>query len=415
MSVLEREQPSAHAKLSPSSSERWIACPGSVQAQAEAIENDPTLDESSDHSRLGTAAHALLEACMIIGCDPRDLIGAYIAGKDHPPVDEDMCDAVSIALDYIEEYVDTYGEENLIVLPESRVPIGPQIDITGDNETDEDLCSGTTDIIVAHRDMSMCMVVDYKHGSGVKVDAKENSQTMLYGAGARQTFGKFKKYRSVIVQPRAGKKRPVDEWEYTDATLRKFLVDKVRPSARAAILPNAPRVAGDHCQWCKAAPRCRTRKDKVWAIAQVEFSPIEDPDPARLSDEELLEVVENIGFLKNYIKSIEEHALRLAQANPRALPGWVLGWGKRTREWDNVDSVIEFCRERGLKPDDYAPRQLLSPAQLDKVLRARMPRKRRRKGEQPEPSPTNAFVKYSIPAPKLVRAGDAADDFEPIE
>ena len=35
---------SAHAAI-PNSSERWIACPGSVQAQAEAIENDPTLDE----------------------------------------------------------------------------------------------------------------------------------------------------------------------------------------------------------------------------------------------------------------------------------------------------------------------------------------------------------------------------------
>ena len=414
MSVLEREQPSAHAKLSPSSSDRWIACPGSVQAQAEALAADPSLDESNPQSRLGVSAHALLEACLLIGCDPRDLIGAYLAGKDHPPVDESMCDSVSVALDYIQEYVDTYGEENLIILPESRLPIGPQIGITGDNETDAELCSGTTDIVVAHRDMSMCMVVDYKNGAGV-VNAKENSQTMLYAAGARQTFGKFKKYRSVIIQPRAGKKRPVDEWEYSDATLVKFLRDKVRPSARAAVLPNAPRNAGDHCQWCKAGPRCRTRKDKVWAIAQVEFSTIEEPDPARLSEEEFAVVLDNIPFIKNYIDSVYAYALRMVQNNPRALPGWELGWTKRTREWDDIDAVIEFCKSRNLPIDAYSPRQLLSPAQLLKVLNSRKPRKRRRKGEQPEANPLDAFVKYSIPSPKLVRSGDPADDFDPLD
>ena len=88
--VLDRENPAAHAKLAPSSSERWIACPGSVQAQAEVF--DPSLGDSNPDSRLGTAAHALLEACLVTGADPKSLVGAYLAGKDHPPVDEDMCD-----------------------------------------------------------------------------------------------------------------------------------------------------------------------------------------------------------------------------------------------------------------------------------------------------------------------------------
>jgi hypothetical protein len=411
MNVLDREKPSAHAKLSPSSSERWILCPGSVQAQAEV----QSADDGNADSRLGTAAHALLETCLIVGCEPEALIGTHLAGDDHPPVDEDMCEWVRVALDYIEEYIDTYGEENLWVLPETKVPIGPQINITGDDEKDIDLCNGTSDTIIAHRDMSMCVVIDYKNGMN-KVSPKENTQCMLYAAGARQVFGKFKKYRSVIIQPRAGKRSPVEEWEFTDAMLRKFLETKVRPAARAAIQPNAPRSAGSHCQWCKASARCRTRKDKAYAVAGVEFDAMPDePDPARLTDDEFREVLEHAKFLEQFVSAVYVHAENLLARDPHALPGWKLGWSKRTREWEDEAAVIEFAKDHGLRPDEYSPRELLSPAQMSKLLRKKLKPPRRKRGEPPAPDPVDAFVRYSVPKLKLVRDTEAQEEFDPLE
>lgn len=413
--ILNRENPEAHAKLSPSSSDRWIACPGSVQAQVEVF--DPSLDDSNPDSRLGTSAHALLEACLILGMPPQEFIGAYLAGKDHPPVDEDMCDWVQIALDYVQEYIDFYGEENLIVLPETRVPIGAQIGITGSSDEeqahDNALCNGTSDVIIAHKDKSMCMSIDYKNGVN-KVSAKENPQTMLYTAGAREMLGKFKKYRSVIIQPRAGKRSPVDEWEYTDATLRKFLHGTVRPAARAALLPNAPRTAGSHCRWCRASPRCRTRKDKAMAVAGVEFSAIEEADPQLLSLEEFLEVLNHAKFLEDYIHSIRTHALKMVERDPQSLPGWKLGWSKRMREWDDEAQVLEYCTGRGLKPDEFSPRSLLTPAQMTKLFKRRFPPPRRKKGDPEHENPLDAFVRYTIPSAKLV-PDDAAGDFDEIE
>ena len=396
-----------HAKLSPSSAHRWLACPGSIQAQAEVF--DPSLDDSNKDSRLGTAAHALLEACLLTGSEPKEFIGSYLAGKDHPVVDEDMCDWVQIALDYVEEYVDTYGAENLWVLPETRVLIGPQIDITSDPAKDAELCNGTSDVIIAHRDMSMCLSIDYKNGVN-KVAAQENPQTMLYMAGAREQYGKFKKYRSVIIQPRAGKRSPVDEWEFSDATLRKFLQVTVRPSARAALLPNAPRTAGDHCRYCKASPRCRTRKDKVMAVAGVEFDAIEEADPELLSTDEFLEVLNHTKFIEDYIHSVRGHALKMVERDPRALPGWVLGWTKRMREWDDEMAVIGYCKKNKLSEDDYRPRSLLSPAQLAKLIKRRRPPPRRKRGEPEATNPLDAFVRYSIPSAKLVHADEKAEN-----
>ena len=49
---------SEHAKLSPSSSDRWLACPASIVRAPE------TEDEGSEYAQEGTAAHALAEHCL---------------------------------------------------------------------------------------------------------------------------------------------------------------------------------------------------------------------------------------------------------------------------------------------------------------------------------------------------------------
>ena len=143
---------------------------------------------------------------------------------------------------------------------------------------------------------------------------------MLYGAGARQTFGKFK----VPQRDRAAARRqeaPGRRMGIHRRHAAQFLVDKVRPSARAAIPPNAPRVAGDHCQWCKGGSRCRTRKDRCGPSRRWS-SPIEDPDPTPVGRRTPRSGREHPDSLKgNCIKSIEEHACASGAGQSRALPG----------------------------------------------------------------------------------------------
>ena len=64
---------SAHARLSPSSASRWVACPGSV-ALCEKVK----VPESSFESDEGTAAHQVFEICLRTGLDPWAFVGQKV-------------------------------------------------------------------------------------------------------------------------------------------------------------------------------------------------------------------------------------------------------------------------------------------------------------------------------------------------
>src|SRR5688572_26515529 len=93
----------AHAVLSPSASSRWIACPGSVSAQAAV---GP--DTSNEFSILGTAAHALFEISLRLDVPPIEFLGATLL-PNHPPVTEDMAEAVNVGWEYVNDYLDEHG------------------------------------------------------------------------------------------------------------------------------------------------------------------------------------------------------------------------------------------------------------------------------------------------------------------
>lgn len=381
-----------HALLSPSSSDRWIKCPGSVQAQAAISEKDT----GNEWSRLGTAAHSLLEACLMIGVQPEKFEG-HVFEESHPPVDKNMCEAVEVALDYIKSYIEEAGEENVTLMSEQRVHIGPQIGLP------EELCNGTSDILFAHHDFEMLTVADYKHGSGVKVSAKNNTQMMLYAAGARNDLGKkFKQYRVVVIQPRANKRSPIDEWVFTNAELNKFLREQVEPAAKAALLPNAPRSAGLHCKFCRAAGTCRTYRERVMVAASLDFAD-SPPDPDALSGKEMMEILENAEMIENWVHAVKSHALHLVQKDQRAIPGWRMGWTRRAKEYDDEQGVIDYAKEHNIPMSEYMPRKLLTPAKMASLFKKYKLVPRARRGEQPHPNPVEAFVRYSVPKPKLIR------------
>lgn len=341
-------------------------------------------------------AHTLLELCILFGFDPQEFSGQEVE-KGYPTVVQHHIDGVRTALEWLEEYIDTYGAKNLIVVPEHRVYIGSMIGV------DDKVCNGTADLQIVHKDKSRLVTLDYKHG--VKpVHAENNPQMMLYTAGGIKEHGKFKEYLNVIAQPRAAKKRTIDEHTYKQGTLTKFL-DKAAKSATAAMLPNAPRVAGDHCFFCRAAPNCQTYRQRAMRVAADDFGEIEDPET--IPSEKLNDILKEAQILEAWIRSVRGRALRELMAGGK-LDDFELGWGTRKRVFENAEEVVEWCKRHKLSPDEYAPRALLTPKKLETVLKQHRIYPRKKRGDKAAPeSPIAHLVTYTVPNPAVKPKGEA--------
>lgn len=245
-----------HAKLSPSSSHRWLVCPGSVAANA------TKKHEASVYALQGTTAHALLELCLLLDDDPAGYVGQVIQ-PGHMTIDEDMADGVGYALDYVKSYVANHPGTR--VLSEHTVRYGDTIGC-GDNEA-----FGTADVILDNHPVEL-VALDYKHGVGIPVSVKENPQLRMYLLGKRQERGSYRRYRKVVVQPRLPKRKPVQEHSLTDKELMAWTQKTVIPIVPVALGKNAPRVAGKHCRYCAADGNCSAQYSAVMAAAQKDFA-----------------------------------------------------------------------------------------------------------------------------------------------
>ena len=215
-----------HAKLSASSSHRWLHCPGSIKAE------EGYADSSSEHANEGSAAHWLGETCLESGQQASEFLGQTLADYQVVVTDE-MVDAVQQYLDYVR----SLGGNTLI---EQRVDFSHVVPEG----------FGTADAIVMSGDT--LHIVDLKYGKGVKVYAENNSQAMLYALGVLHDYDYLfqpEKIVLTIVQPRLDH---IDEWEVTMDQLQTF-ASFAQTAASLALQDNAPRYPSDKaCQWCKA-------------------------------------------------------------------------------------------------------------------------------------------------------------------
>ena len=146
---------SDHSPLGPSSGERWINCPGSVQATADLP------DVTSEYAAEGTFAHNISEYIRN-GDKKKDLIGlTEMIDSFEFTCDESMYDYVMEFVDYTRQH--TYETE----LIEAKVTYDAWVD-GGFGTLDSGLLADGTVVIT-----------DLKYGKGVQVFAEENTQLKL--------------------------------------------------------------------------------------------------------------------------------------------------------------------------------------------------------------------------------------------
>jgi len=332
----------AHAKLSASGAHRWMNCPASISME----EGVP--DRGSTFAAEGTAAHEVAENCLSLGLNACDMSGEEIVVEDQVfVVDDEMVEAVQLYVDYVR---DQKGD----LLVEKRVDFSPWV--PGG--------FGTADAIVL--DNNVATVIDLKYGRGVKVDAEENPQAMAYALGALYGYDFLfdcETFKLVIVQPRLDH---ISEWEISRDDLMVWAEDKLKPAADLALSDNPPFQPGDsQCRFCKAKATCRALADHAHAVVMDGFGG-SVKDPAKLSNEEVAELLPEVDLVTGWAKSLEAYALQQLETG-QDVPGYKLVAGRSTRKWRD-EAEAEAALRKKLKVGECFSKKLITPPAAEKLL-----------------------------------------------
>ena len=353
--MTKRKTKPKHARLSPSASSRWIACPPSIDAAARLPRG-----ESSSAAAEGTLAHAVLEAALMLGLDPLEI--SRYEGQDVP---EQMQHAVGHAVNYVHRWKAEHPKGEVFL--EHELNPGALLER-------EDMY-GTSDIVLVDDSSPKTLsleIVDYKHGR-FAVNANDNTQLMLYAAGALHAFFTEPKkvpVKLVIIQPRV-EDFPA-EWDTDGRHILSWITTTARQAAEASDDPNAPRKAGEHCKWCRASGHCRELTMQVFRVAALEFNteePISQDTPAtnELDIEEIAYALTYRGMIEAFLSGLLVAAQDL-MLDGHDLPGHKLVYKRNRSSYADKDKVVAWAERVGLPLERFAPRNPLSFSQMKKAF-----------------------------------------------
>ncbi len=381
-----------HAKLSPSSAHRWMACPGSV-----ALESTQP-DTSSASATEGTLAHALAAVCLEDEHDAALFVGNVFKYTDHGVDREaiitgEMATNVQVYIDairsyardgemFIEQRLPFFGADDLDPVQASVVPL-----------TDVPEQFGTSDAVILQP--KEIQIHDLKYGRGVKVDAFEvdengesvpNPQMALYALGALAEYSlthDFNRVRLVIHQPRLGH---LSEFGMSVDDLRAF-GRKAKAAARVALVivdTKGPFLhpGESQCRFCKAQAVCPALRNVVLSTVADDFADISVPIADQVADvnEQVADnamlgrLLAAVPMIESWCKAIgaKAHAELLA-GNP--VDGFKLVQGRQgARAWTSADEAEALLKAMRLKADEMYDRTVINPTACEKVL-ADSPRK----------------------------------------
>jgi hypothetical protein len=320
---------STHAKLSPSSSARWIKCAGSINA-IESARAAGVIDESSNiYSAEGTIAHYIGEQCLLKGDNPRQYTGETHSDSGFTfTVDDNMTDAVEIYVDYVRGSVQSgslisdFDDIDADDIDVDDIDVDMQIEVKCSLTLlgIEGLDGGTSDTLLIAKEKKQIEVIDYKHGMGV-VQPENNTQMMSYAAGALLALGISEldepwNVTMTIVQPRAfDPAGPIRSITMTSEELFQWLDDVLIPAALLTQEPDAPLdPSEDGCKYCPVRGNCPALYKMMEVSTMSDFKDIELELPIERKLPEVITltvaqkqlVMKNGSMIKSFIHAVEK-------------------------------------------------------------------------------------------------------------
>lgn len=341
----------AHALLSASSAHRWLECTPSARLEDQFKEDD----EGSVFAAEGTLAHELSEIELLYLLDKIDL-NTYVERKNKIHENElfslEMVEEVDKYVSYVRDAwkdaknLDAFAE----ILIEDRMDLGAWVPEG----------FGTNDVVIIYQ--NVIQVIDLKYGKGVRVKSENNPQLKLYALGALDKHGFNYGVDRVVLTIHQPRLNSVSEFETGAEELTAWGFEEVQPKAKLAFEGKGEYKPGTHCQFCKAAPRCRALAKENLELAKHDFA-----EPETLSDEDLVEIYDKLDLLTKWAGKVSKHILDEALRG-KDWPGLKLVEGRSMRTLKDEEAVSIALEAAGFTPDKFTNVKLKGLTDLTKLL-----------------------------------------------
>ena len=315
-----------------STAKRVMACPGSV-----ALVQKMPPQKASKYAEEGSMLHLAIERLV----DTEDLLGTVRADME---LTDEQCDKLTFCINALDE-----------IDPKQEMAFACETRVEFEGVKGLENCFGTIDLLGRLGDRAI--VLDWKFGDGVIVDAEENAQGLFYAAAAMRTakaqwaFEGATEVEIIIVQP-----FQVRRWVTTLARVVQFERDLVKV-VRLALQPDAPLATGDHCRWCAAKPVCPQMTGLAERTLATQLATIDADNIGRM--------LAQADMVEDWIKGLRELAFTMLE-NDRPVPGYKLVPKRAVRQWVDEQQAEKALLTMGVEP---YKQELISPAQAEKLLK----------------------------------------------
>jgi len=300
-----------------STAKRVIHCPGSVALVAK-MPPQP----SSKYAQEGTILHACMEELLADG-----ELGDVIARHGLTP---DQGEKLSYCLRALDE-----------IDPKQEMTFIQEVEVEFEGVKALEGVFGNADLV--GRLGKRAIVLDWKFGDGVMVDAEENYQGLFYAAAAMKTssvqwaFDGASEIEIVIVQP-PYTRRWVTTFKRVQEVERELVM-----AVKASQQPEAPTAVGDWCRWCTAKPICPSMTGQIDRVTHTALKEIDN--------ETLGQALAMAEKLESFIADAK--ALAFARLKKGiAVPGYKLVAKRATRQWADESKARDALLAAGLKNED---------------------------------------------------------------
>ncbi len=261
---------------------------------------------------------------------------------------------------------------------------------------------GTVDfwcVYIDSRGKRVLGVCDFKYGFHF-VSPEKNEQFIFYAVAIRkylQSLGKDIDYaRLAVYQPRAEADSAYREWKITAKQLDTW-EKKFFKAAETIFVHKKPKFKlGKHCKWCRAKSVCTLyAKDlqSKTSLKLVDPDPKQLPEPARLPDAIIKNVVLNYDAIKEWIDACFTYALNRGM-NGSSIGGLKVVSGASRRKWgSDTEQIVSTLKEYGLS--DTLDYKLKGITEVEKKLVAMY-------GKEKARDILSAHTVTSTPSPTVV-------------